>query len=125
MLTYITRRILYSVPVLFVSSFLCFLFVSYPSDPLGQIHLIPRISQQTIDNLTHQYQLDQPIPLRYFYWLPSVFTEKFGQSPIPPQPIWPDITRTLGHTLQVVLVSQLLALFLGVIVGIYSAIRQY
>jgi ABC-type dipeptide/oligopeptide/nickel transport system permease component len=125
MLTYITRRILYSIPVLFVSSFLCFLFVSYPSDPLGQIHLIPRISQNTINNLTHQYHLDQPIPLRYFYWLESVFTEKFGKSLITLQPIWPDITRTLGHTLQVVLTAELLALFLGVIVGIYSAIRQY
>ena len=125
MLTYITRRILYSIPVLFVSTFLCFLFVSYPSDPVGQLHLIPRISPQTIANLTHQYQLDKPIPLRYFYWLESVFEHKFGNSLITLQPIWPDITRTLGHTLQVVLTSELLALLLGVIVGIYSAIRQY
>jgi peptide/nickel transport system permease protein len=125
MLIYIARRILYSIPVLFASTFLCFLFISYPSNPLGQIHLIPRVSQQTIANLTHQYQLDEPIPLRYFYWLDSVFTDKFGKSLITLQPVWPDITRTLGHTMQVVLVSQLLALFLGVIVGIYSAIRQY
>ena len=125
MVTYITRRILYSIPVLLVSSFLCFFFVSYAGNPLGQIRIIPRISQQTIHNLTIQYHLNQPIPVRYVYWLDDVFTHKLGNSLITNQPIWPDITRTLGHTMQVVLVSQLIALFLGVLVGIYSAIRQY
>jgi ABC-type dipeptide/oligopeptide/nickel transport system permease component len=78
MLTYIVRRVLYSIPVLFASSFLCFLFVSEAGDPLGQIRIIPRISQQTIANLTHQYHLDQPVIVRYWYWLESVFTQRFG-----------------------------------------------
>jgi len=35
MLTYIVRRVLYSIPVLFLSSFLSFLFVSYAGNPLA------------------------------------------------------------------------------------------
>jgi peptide/nickel transport system permease protein len=125
LLTYAIRRVLYSIPVLLVSSFLCFIFVSYAGNPLGQIRITPRISQQTIHNLTIQYHLDKPVVFRYFYWLKDVFAHKFGNSLITQQAIWPDITRTMGHTLQVVLTAELLALFLGVIVGIYSAIRQY
>jgi peptide/nickel transport system permease protein len=41
------------------------------------------------------------------------------------QPIWPDIERTMGHTLQVVMTAEILALILGVVVGIFSAVKQY
>jgi len=125
LLTYITRRVLYSIPVLIISTFLSFVFVSYAGDPLGQLRITPHISQQTIQNLTHQYHLDQPVPVRYWYWVQDVFEHKLGNSLVTLQPIWPDITRTLGHTLQVVLTAELLALVLGVMVGIYSAVRQY
>jgi peptide/nickel transport system permease protein len=124
-LTYIARRLLYSIPVLFVSSFLSFFLVSYAGDPLGQLRLIPKISPITLHNLSLQYHLDQPIPVRYWYWLQSVVEHRFGNSLITLQPIWPDIQRTMGHTIQIVLMAELLALVLGVLVGIYSAIRQY
>jgi len=125
LLTYIARRVLYSVPVLIVSSFLSFTFVSLAGDPIGQLRIVPHISQQTLQNLTHQYHLDQPIPVRYWYWVEDVFTHKLGTSLLTLQPIWPDITRTLGHTLQVVLTAEIIAFALGVAVGIFSAIRQY
>jgi peptide/nickel transport system permease protein len=124
-LTYIARRILYSIPVLIVSSFLSFTFVSLAGDPLGQLRLQPNLSQITLNNLRIQYHLDSSIPVRYWYWVQDVFEHKLGNSLVTLQPIWPDITRTMGHTLQVVLTAELLALVLGVIVGIFSAIKQY
>jgi peptide/nickel transport system permease protein len=57
--------------------------------------------------------------------LQSVFTHKLGDSLITLQPIWPDITRTFGHTAQVVILAEAIALVLGIAVGIYSAVRQY
>jgi peptide/nickel transport system permease protein len=124
-LTYITRRILYSIPVLIVSSFVSFLAVSYGGDPLGTLRISRGISQHTLHQLYIQYHLNKPVPVRYWYWVQDVFTHKFGSSLITLQPIWPDVTRTLGHTLQVVLTAELLALVIGVIIGIISAIRQY
>jgi peptide/nickel transport system permease protein len=41
------------------------------------------------------------------------------------QPIWPDIQRVMGHTAQVIILAEVIAILLGVAVGIYSAIRQY
>jgi peptide/nickel transport system permease protein len=67
MLTYITRRLLYSIPVLLVSSFLSFMFVSLAGDPRANLRQNPRVSQLTLHNLEHQYHLDQAIPIRYWY----------------------------------------------------------
>jgi peptide/nickel transport system permease protein len=125
MLTYIVRRILYSIPVLFFSTFFSFLFVSYAGNPTALLRQNPRVSQHTIDVLIHQQHLDKPVVERYFLWLHDVFADKLGKSLVTLQPIWPQITRTMGHTLQFIIIAEVLALVLGVAVGIYSAIRQY
>ena len=54
-----------------------------------------------------------------------MFAHKLGTSLTTLQPIWPDIERTLGHTGQLVLISEGIALPLGIAIGIISAIRQY
>jgi peptide/nickel transport system permease protein len=124
-LTYIARRILYSIPVLIVSTFLIFTFVSLAGDPRQNLLQNPRISQQTLHKLYHQYHLDASIPVRYWYWVKDIFTHKLGISLITSQPLWPDVTRTIGHSAQVIFLAEIIALLLGVAVGIFSAIRQY
>jgi peptide/nickel transport system permease protein len=123
--TFITRRVLYSIPVLFFSTFFSFLFVSYAGNPLSNVLQNPRIPHQTVVNIIHQTHLDKPVVVRYFYWLDSVFTQKLGKSLVTLQPIWPDIHRTLGHTAQLCILSESMAIILGIAVGIYSAIKQY
>jgi peptide/nickel transport system permease protein len=123
--TYIVRRILYSIPVLIVSTFLSFTFVSLAGNPTVALRANPRFSVNTIHNIELKYHLNRSIPVRYGYWVQDVFTHKLGRSLSTYQPLWPDITRTLGHTAQLIILSEVLAIILGVAVGIYSAIRQY
>jgi peptide/nickel transport system permease protein len=125
MLTYIARRILYSIPVLFLSSFLSFVFVSYAGNPLGNLRANPRIPANTLKLVAERNHLNDPVVLRYFYWLKDFVTDKMGKSLLTFQPIWPDVHRTILHTAQVVLIAEALAIILGVSVGIFSAIRQY
>ena len=125
MLTYIVRRVLYSIPVLIISTFLIFTFVSLAGDPRDNMLANPQFSQVTYKNLEHKYHLDQPIPVRYAYWVKDVFTNKLGVSLRTSQPIWPDITRTIGHTAQILFLAEIIAVLLGVAVGIFSAVRQY
>lgn len=125
MLTYIARRILYSIPVLFLSTFLSFVFVSYAGNPVGNLRNNPKISQNTLHLILIHNHLDRSVPVRYWFWLKDVFTHKLGNSLLTFQPVWPDITRTLGHTAQVIIISEALAIILGIAVGIFSAIRQY
>ena len=125
MLTYITRRILYSIPVLILSTFLSFVFISYAGNPTALLRQNPHFSAVTLKLMIHQQHLDRPVIVRYWFWVESVFTQKLGVSLQTFQPIWPDLVRTGGHTLQVIVISEVLALILGVAVGIFSAIRQY
>ncbi len=125
MIIYIIRRVLYSIPVLIISTFLSFAFVSYAGNPVAQLRNNPRIPASTIHNLIVQNHLDKSIPERYWYWVVDVFTNKLGKSLATLQPIWPDITRTIGHTAQVIIIAEVLALIVGCLIGIYSAIRQY
>jgi peptide/nickel transport system permease protein len=125
MLTYIARRVLYSIPVLFFSTFFSFLFVSYAANPLVAARSNPRLSPHLLQLLIHQNHLDKPVVVRYFYWVEAIFTDKLGKSLITLKPIWPDITRTMGHTAQLIVIAESLAIVIGVAVGIYSAIRQY
>jgi peptide/nickel transport system permease protein len=125
MVTYVVRRLLYSIPVLVASSFLIFSMVSLSSDPLAPLRGNPRFSPATIPTLTAHYHLNKPVPVRYAYWLKDFVVHKGGNSLLTNRPIWPDIQRVMGHTAQLVLVSQLLAILLGVAIGVYSAVRQY
>jgi peptide/nickel transport system permease protein len=123
--TFIARRVLYSIPVLFFSTFFSFLFVSYASNPLATVRQNPRATPHLIHLLTLQYHLNQPVIVRYFYWVQDVFTNKLGKSLVTLQPIWPDVERTMGHTAQLCILSESVAIIVGISVGIYSAIKQY
>jgi len=48
MLTYVIRRLLYSIPVLIVSSFLIFTFVATTTDPLEAVKMQPNVNQAAI-----------------------------------------------------------------------------
>ena len=125
MAAYVIRRVLYSLPVLIVSTFLSFTFISLAGDPRANLRANPTFSVQTYNMLEHKYHLDRAIPVRYWYWVEDAVTHKLGSSLRTSQPIWPDITRTFSHTGQVILFSEAIALLLGIAIGIYSAIRQY
>jgi peptide/nickel transport system permease protein len=125
MLTYIIRRLIYSVVVLIAASFIIFSFVSVSNDPLSFLRMQPTASEQTIQNISDRKHLDEPIPVRYFYWVKDALFNQFGTTTIGDRPILPDIQRVMGHTLQLVIAAELLAILLAVGIGVYSALRQY
>jgi peptide/nickel transport system permease protein len=125
MLTYVIRRLLFSFVVLLVASFIIFAGVSWVSDPLAFIRMQPNASKQTIENISKRKHLDEPIPVRYVYWVKDAITAGFGTDTIRDQPIMPDLKRVIGHTLQLVIVAQVLAILVAVALGVYSALRQY
>jgi peptide/nickel transport system permease protein len=125
MLSYVIRRLLYSVVVLIAASFLIFSFVSLSNDPLAFLKMQPNVSQQTIQNITERKHLDQSIPVQYLYWAKDALTNEFGTTTVGDRPIMPDLQRVLGHTLQLVIISEMLAVLIAVFIGVYSALRQY
>ena len=125
MLTYIIRRLLYSTVVLVLASFLVFTFVTVSGDPLAGLRIAPNVSEVTVQNVIDRKHLDDPIPKRYLYWVQDAVTNQFGSTLLDNRPILPELWRVMKNTLQLVLVAQLLIVFFAVLIGVYSAIRQY
>src|ERR687888_475306 len=104
MFAFIVRRLLYAIPVLFATSFLIFTAVSLSGDPAARVKQNPKFSQVTVAQLEHK--------------------NKLGNSLATQQPIWPDIKRVMSHTAQLILTAEIIALIVGILVGVYSAVRQ-
>jgi peptide/nickel transport system permease protein len=125
MLTYVVRRLLYSVIVLFVASFLVFTFVSISGDPLAALRVTPNYDPRVIERIEEQKNLNDPIPVRYVYWLKDAVTNQFGTTLLGDRPILPDLWRVMKNTMQLVFIAEALAILIAVGIGVFSALRQY
>src|SRR3954447_15564463 len=126
MITFVIRGVLYSIPVLFAASVLIFFSVTAIGDPLASLKVNPLLSKVTVQRIEHRKHLDESVPVQYAYWVKDAVTNQFGTPLLQPgNRIWDDLKRVIPHTLQLVLLAEVLALFLGIGIGVYSAIRQY
>jgi peptide/nickel transport system permease protein len=82
MTTYIVRRLLQMLPLLFFASVAIFSLVSLqPGDPLDELRMAdPMMTPAQFQELRRAYGLDQPIYVRYFKWLGRVAVGDFGRS---------------------------------------------
>src|SRR5215204_6740623 len=78
LLTYILRRFLYSIPVLVAASFLIFTFTVTTADPLSELREVRNVNQQAIALITKEKHLDDPVIVRYGYWVKDAVTNRFG-----------------------------------------------
>jgi peptide/nickel transport system permease protein len=125
MLSYVLRRLLYSVAVLIAASFLVFFFVTVSGDPLAPLYTTPNVSRASIDDIAERKHINDPIPVRYWYWVKDAVTDNFGTTLLTNKPILPDLWRVMKNTLQLVIIAQILAIVVGVGIGLVSALRQY
>jgi peptide/nickel transport system permease protein len=125
MLTYILRRLLYSIPVVVAASFLIFTFVTTTSDPLSELRMVRNVNENAIALITKEKHLDEPVIVRYGYWVKDAVTNKFGTTIFGDRPIWNDLKRVLPNTLQLLLSAEIFSVLFAVALGVYSAIRQY
>jgi peptide/nickel transport system permease protein len=125
MLSYVIRRLLYSIAVLIAASFLVFFFVTVSGDPLAPLYTTPNVSRASIDDIADRKHINDPIPVRYLYWVRDALTDQFGTTLLTNQPILPDLWRVMKNTMQLVIAAELLAILIAIGVGVYSALRQY
>lgn len=123
MLAYALRRLLLAVPVLVAATFLVFVLVSLSSDPLGQLRQNPHLTGTELAAVAHAKGLDRPVVERYWTWAKDAVLHRFGTGLASPDPIWPQLTRALEHTLELLAATLAVSLLLGVAIGIHSALR--
>ena len=97
MLTFVIRRLLYSIVVLLAASFIIFTFVSVSNDPVAFLRMQPTASEITIQRIEERKHLNESILVQYVYWLKDMLTNQFGTTTIGDRPILPDLTRDGAH----------------------------
>ena len=130
MLAYVMRRLGALVVILFGSSFLLYNLAAVSTDPLAELRLSDAPNkEQLIANLTRELRLDLSPPLRYFIWLRGVLgifvgNPNFGLTR-EQEPVVDAILGALPTTVRLVFVATIVAIVLGIALGITSALRQY
>ncbi|MDM7830795.1 ABC transporter permease [Cellulomonas edaphi] len=133
MLTYITRRVLASLLILLGASFIVYMLVAYSGDPLAEIKSSNSPSKEArIAQRTEALHLDVPPALRYFIWLggavkcvvPFVGQCDLGVT-LQNQPVTVALSTAIPTTLQLVTTAAVLAITIGISIGIVTALRQY
>ena len=76
---YIFKRILQTIPLLFLVSIISFFLIRVaPVDPLAELRLNPSITQETLDYETQRLGLDKPVIVQYGLWLKSFVQGDLG-----------------------------------------------
>lgn len=125
MFRYIIRRLLFSIPVLLISSVLVFAVVHATTDPLAGAALNPRVTAEDVRRLREELGLDRPPVEQYTTWLGNFVKGDWGTSLISGIEVRPQISEALLNTALLGVAGVLLSLVIGVGIGIYSALRQY
>ncbi len=125
MVVFIVRRLLVSACVLLVATFVVYTLTALSGDPLADLRQDQTAQRaQKIAERTKLMHLDQPVPLRYVTWLTGVARGDLGSTRTG-QDVGGLLSQAVTATLQLVLAASVLALVVGIMVGIVSALRQY
>ena len=130
MLAYVVRRLGALVMILFGSSFIIYNLTAISSDPLEDLRDSTAPNRdQLILSLTRDLRLDLPPPIRYFIWLRGVLGVFVGKADFgltrEDQPVISEILGALPITVRLIFVATIVAIVLGIGLGITSALRQY
>lgn len=125
MLKYISKRIIYFIPVLIGIVFLVFTIMYFsPGDP-AKLILGDRAPEEQVAALRHELGLDLPYYQQLFNYIKNAIHGDFGNSYQLRMPVWDIIKLRFPLTLQLTTFTMLIAVLIGVPVGILSAVKQY
>lgn len=128
---YVMRRLLGMIPTLGVISIIVFVVVQLPPGDIVTATLDQLtasgvdMSDERIRNLRAQYNLDQPLPMQYLYWMGNFVTGDMGFSYLFVRPVNELVWERLGYTLLITVGALIFTWLVALPIGIYSAVRQY
>lgn len=125
MTTYILRRLLQTIVVILLLSYVCFyLMTLMPGDPVElMIQSNPKITSEDIARLRDLYGLDQPAYQRYFNWAKTIATGDLGYSRTYRVPVQELMGPRLWNTFYLSFMSLTLSILISLPLGIYSALK--
>jgi peptide/nickel transport system permease protein len=122
---YLLWRLAGAIPTLLGVSVLTFLFIRLiPGDAIAaRLGTSTALSPEQLASLRAYFGLDQPLYQQYWTWLTSVLRGDFGYSIRTGRPVLVEITERLPATLELATAATLIAVIVGLPLGLLSAMR--
>ena len=128
MSTYILRRLIHAVSVIFLVTLIVFFAMRLlPGDPI--LLLVTATEQQEyteeqIIRLRHEFGLDKPLVFQYLEWISGVLRGNLGTSILNRQPVIQELLRRLPITLHLGGLAFIIGHLIGIPAGVISAVRR-
>jgi len=122
---YLAQRLLSAIPTLVGVSILTFLFIRLlPGDAIAaRLGTSTALSPEQLASLRAYFGLDQPLHIQYWSWLASLFRGDAGYSIRTGRPVLVEIAERLPATLELAAAAALIAVSIGLPLGLLSAMR--
>jgi peptide/nickel transport system permease protein len=125
MLRYIFKRLLMIIPVMLLATFIVFTINYFsPADPATVI-AGETATQEQIDQIREDLGLNDPFFVQFFRYIGKVLRLDLGTSWRTGRPVAEEVLERAPTTILLTIVSMGLATFVGVLLGIISAVNQY
>jgi len=122
-LVYILKRIIQTIPLLFIVSILSFFIIRLsPVDPLAELKLNPSISAETLQHETQRLGLDKPIIVQYGLWAKSFIKGDLGVTSTG-EKVSTKLKERIPNTLLLAVVVIFMTWIVGIPLGILAALR--
>jgi len=131
MLKYLLRRLLYMLLTVVLLSIVSFMIINLPAgDYINSIAVKlnqsgRQVDQTMLNNLRHQFGLDQPLYIQYLRWAGNVLQGNLGWSYEFHAPVTELIGERVQLTAAISLITLLITYLLAIPIGIYSSTHQY
>jgi peptide/nickel transport system permease protein len=123
MVAFIIRRLLQSVLVMMAVAFIAFSLFTYAGDPIANM-VGQDTSIQDRERLRQDLGLNDPVPVQFVRFVGNAARGRFGLSYQHARPVSQVIAERLPATLELSVVSALLALGLGIPAGVYCGLHR-
>ena len=125
MLAYIIRRIFILVPTLLGVSLIVFCMLRLtPGDP-AELMLGERATEESLHQVREHLGLNEPLHIQYGMFMKRLMKGDLGETIFTRQKVWTEIKHRFPATLELSVCALFISCFVGIILGIVSATKQY
>ena len=125
MLRYITRRLLLLIPTMLGITLVVQIFITItPGDPV-RLMSGDLLTEEEMEKIRVEMGLRDPFPVRYVNYLRNILQGDFGASYRTKRPVINEMLMRYPYSLLLVCISMLIALGIGIPLGIFAATHQY
>jgi peptide/nickel transport system permease protein len=124
MTSFIAKRIVHSMFVVFAITIVIFVLVRLTGDPVALMFQAGEPTKEAIEQLRKSLGLDQPIYIQLLIYIKNMITGNFGNSFRSGESVESMMAQKMGATLLLACGGMVIALLIAVPVGIISAVRR-